>query len=85
MRNKSEISERLKYWRGVLAELRKAYLALIQGGVKSYILDDRQLTKLDLLPLKKQIDETEAIIDELEDELAGGRRRRAFAVVPMDW
>ena len=48
MANRTEIKARLEFWREALAKLRKAYLALLDGGVKSYSIDDRKLTRFDL-------------------------------------
>ena len=77
--------ERLDFWQTALKKLREAYLALVDGGVKSYMIDDRQLTRFDLPALEKQIEEAEAKVDELEDLLNGQRPRRAFGVIPKDW
>jgi len=83
--DKTEIRARLAFRRAALEKLRAAYLALVDGGVKNYTIDDRQLTRLDLDKLKKEIRDAEDELDELEALLAGGKRRRAFAVVPRDW
>lgn len=79
------IQKRLDYWEGTLGELMDAYLALVKGGVKSYSLSDRELTRLDLPSLKKAINDAETKIAELEALLAGQRPRKAFAVLPRDW
>ena len=62
-----------------------AYTALISGGVKSYTIDDRTLTKFDLPSLKKAINDAEQKVDEYEALLNGMKPRRAFGVVPRDW
>lgn len=80
-----ELRARLDFWQEALKKLRKAYLALVDGGVKSYMIDDRQLTRFDLPALEKQIEEAEAKVDELENLLNGQRARRAFGVIPRDW
>lgn len=80
-----ELRARLEFRREALKELRKAYLALVKGGVKSYMIDDRQLTRFDLPALRKEIEAAEAEIDELENLLNGQRPRRAFGVLPRDW
>jgi hypothetical protein len=85
MASKTEISARLEFRRAALDKLRTAYLALLAGGVKSYTIGDRTLTRLDLDTLEKEIQEAEAKVDELEAALAGQRPRRAFGVVPRDW
>lgn len=80
-----ELRARLEFWQKSLSKLRKAYLALIDGGVKSYMIEDRQLTRLDLPALKSQIEDAEKKVDELTSELSGQRPRRAFGIVPRDW
>lgn len=85
MIDKTEIKARLDFRKKALDKLRKAYLALVDGGVKSYTIDDRQLTRLDLRSLKKEIDETEAEVDELTALLSQKKPRKAFGVIPRDW
>jgi len=85
MASKTEIKARLEFRQAALTKLRAAYLALVDGGVKSYTVDDRQLTKLDLPALEKEIEQAESKVDELTAQLNGGKPRRAFGVVPKDW
>lgn len=80
-----ELRQRRAFRQAALEELRAAYIALVKGGVKTYMIDDRQLTKFDLPVLKKQIGELEEEIDALDALIDGQRPRRAFAVVPRDW
>ena len=84
MAGRTELRARLAFWQEALAKLRKAYLALLDGGVKSYRLDDMELTRLDLSSLNKRIEEAEAKVDELTALLEGHGPRRAFAVIPRD-
>ena len=83
--NTVEIRARLEFWKEALSKLRKAYLALVDGGVKSYTIDDRQLTRLDLGTLEKEIKAAESKVDELTAALAGKRPRKAFGIIPRDW
>ena len=83
--DRTEIKARLEFRKGARTKLREAYLALIEGGVKSYTIDDRTLTKFDLPKVKAEIEKLEDEIDELESMLAGKRARKAFGVVPRDW
>ncbi len=85
MANRTELRARLEFWRSALTKLREAYLALLDGGVKSYRLGNEELTRLDLSALQKRIEEAESKVDELETLVEGGHSRRSFAVVPMDW
>ena len=61
------LQECLAKWKTTHAALMDAYLALVKGGVKSYMIDDRQLTRFDLPTLRKQIDECD---NNLMQELA---------------
>ncbi len=82
---KTVIKERLKYYQDVYEKYQKAYLALIEGGVKAYTIDDRSLTRFDLKDIKELLDSTETKIDELEALLSGRKARKAFAILPRDW
>lgn len=79
------IRKRLSFWEGVHEKLQAAYIALVEGGVKSYMIDDRQLTRFDIPDLMRQIEEAEYKIDELTAALEGKRPRKAFGVLPRDW
>ena len=85
MADKVEIKARLEFRKEALKKLRAAYLALVDGGVKSYTIDDRTLTRFDLPALKKEIDDAEKEVDSLAAQLNGRKPRRAFGVVPQDW
>ena len=85
MSNTTIIQERLAYWQGVYSKLQQAYVALIDGGVKSYTIDDRSLQRFDLPEIKKQMDEAEKEICQLTAQLNGGKRRRAFSIITRDW
>ncbi len=85
MANRTIIRERLSFWEGVHEKLQAAYVALIEGGVKSYMIDDRQLTRFDLPDLKRELEDCEQKIDELSAALEGGRARKAFGIIPRDW
>ena len=67
MASRQDIEERLAYWRSTLKKLMDAYVALVEGGVKSYEIDDRSLTRLDRPSLKKAINDAEAKVDQYED------------------
>lgn len=85
MADKIEIQARLDFWKSALAKKRAAYLALLDGGVKSYTIDDRSLTRFDLDTLSKEIQEAERKVDELTAMLAGKKPRKAFGIIPRDW
>ena len=76
--DKVELRARLDFWQSALSKLRAAYLALVDGGVKSYVIDD-------LPDLKDEIEDAEKKVDELLAELNGRKPRKAFGIVPRDW
>ena len=85
MASKKEIQTRLYFRKEALALLYDAYKQLSSGGVKSYMIDTRTLTRYDLPDLMEQIKMLEAEIDDLENQLDSGlRNRRAFGVIPLD-
>ncbi len=79
------IRDRLTFWKEQLGKLMDAYTALISGGVKSYQIDDRSLTKFDIPSLRKAIDDAEEKVDEYEAMLEGKKPRKAFSILPRDW
>lgn len=85
MADKIELRSRLEFQKEALQKLRKAYLALVDGGVKSYTIDDRELTRFDLPDLRKEIESAEKAVDDLTAQLNGKKPRRAFGIVPCDW
>jgi hypothetical protein len=83
--NKTEIKARLAFWKAALEKMQAAYLALVDGGVKSYTIDDHLLTRFDIPDLLKQIEEAERKVDELTALMGGRGPRKAVGVTPMDW
>ena len=80
-----ELRARLDFWQKALEQLRTAYLKLLNGGVKSYRLEDRDLTPFDLPKLQDEIEAAEKKVDELAALLEGQQPRRAWGVIPRDW
>ena len=85
MANAVDLRARLDFWQKALEKLRTAYLKLLDGGVKSYRIDDRELTRFDLPKLQDEIEAAEKKVDELTALLEGQKPRRAVAVIPRDW
>lgn len=85
MANAVELRARLEFWQKALEKLRTAYLKLLDGGVKSYKIDDRELTRFDLPKLQEEIEAAEKKVDELTALLEGQKPRRAVGVIPCDW
>lgn len=84
MATRKEILARISFRKEALALLYDAYKQLSSGGVKSYMIDDRTLSRYDLPDIWDQIKALEDEIDELEGELNGRRKRRAFGILPLD-
>ena len=82
---KIEMQEKLTFHRAALSSLRAAYLALADGGVQSYSIGSRSLTKLDLEKIRKEMKTHEKAINELTAALAGKRQRKAVGIVACDW
>ena len=83
--DRERIRKRLTYWENQYDKLTAAYAALVDGGVKSYTIDDRTLTRFDIASLKRAIEDAEDKISEYEALLDGMAPRRAFGVLPRDW
>lgn len=81
----TELKARLDFWKSALEKKRAAYLALIDGGVKRYSIDDRSLTRFDLNTLRAEIEEAEEKVDELTAIVNGRNPRKAFGIVPRNW
>lgn len=85
MASKFELEKRLEFRREALEQARNAYIALLSGGVKSYAIGSRNLTKFDIPQLEESISKLEKEVDQLEKVLGGGKPRKAVGVVPRDW
>ena len=85
MPSKTIIKRRIAFRESALEKLYDAYESLVSGKVKSYQIDDRSLTRLDLSALAEEIRQLEDELDALEGLLNGQRARRAYAVLPRDW
>ena len=85
MTDKNKLQERITFRKAALKAAREAYTALLSGQVQSYAIGSRNLTRLDLEKLKKEIDALERELDELTALQSGKSRRKAVGVVPRDW
>lgn len=85
MASKIEIEKRLAFRKEALEELMKAYTTLVKGGVKSYKIHNRELTRFDVPALMEEIRKLENEVDSLEALLAGQRARKAVGVILRDW
>lgn len=87
MRTKEAITADLTSARERLTLYLKREAEMLSGGVQSYGIGSRNLTRYntDLAAIRDTIRELKQEIAELEAELAGGKPRRAVGVVPRDW
>lgn len=67
-----------------LDALYEAYTTLIKGGVKSYAIGSRNLTRFDLPQIEESIKNLEDEIEELEKLLNGIKLRKAYQIIPRD-
>lgn len=82
---RADAQEKLTFHRSAVSKLREAYLALADGGVQSYTIGSRSLTKFDLAKISEEIADHEKAISEMESVLSGGSRRRAVGALIRDW
>lgn len=85
MPSKQDLQRRLEFREAALQAARSAYIALLNGQAKSYTIGSRQMTRLDLPQLKKEIDDLEKEIDSLRNQINGGRSRTAVGILIQDW
>lgn len=79
------LKKRLEIKNTQLENAYTAYTELLVGGVQSYSIGTRNLTKLDLPELEKSIKNLENEIEILEGQINGRKPRKAFGVVPRDY
>lgn len=85
MANMTDVRIRAQFHKDAAENLRKAYIALVDGGVQQYSIGSRSLTKFDIAKIREEIEYHEKKYDELEAALSGGGRRKAVGVIPRDW
>lgn len=85
MATREVLIERRNYYSQVSKKLQDAILKLLDGGVKSYTIDNRQLTRYDVPQLQDELERIEKKIDELDALIEARRPRAAFGVVIRDW
>lgn len=85
MANIKILKKRLEMKTIQLENAYEAYTELLKGGVQSYSIGTRNLTKLDLPKLEESIKNLENDIEILEGQINGRKPRKAFGVVPRDY
>lgn len=83
-KTKAEMQADLEFHRAAKKSLQDAYLALTSGGVQSYTIGSRSLTRLDMEKIRSEIAAHDKAIAELTAALNGRRRTRAVGIVPRD-
>ena len=82
---KDEAKKLYEYYDKLIDKLAAAKLALIEGGVKSYTIDNRSLTRFDIDTLSSEIDAAVRKRDEYRAIMNGARARKAFGIIPRDF
>ena len=84
-KTKEEIQLDIEFHKSAKQKLQQAYLSIADGGVQSYSIGSRSLTKHDLEKIRSEIAGHDKAIAELTAALNGRGRRRAVGIVPRDW
>ena len=84
-KTKADLYTDLEFHKIAKKKLQDAYLAIAEGGVQSYSIGSRSLTKHDLQKIREEIAGHDKAISELAAALHGKRRRKAVGIVPRDW
>lgn len=69
----------------MVEKLMDAKIKLLDGGVKSYTIDGRSLTRFDLDTLDKMLLDAIKKRGEFEAIMNGARSRKAVGVIPRDF
>ena len=85
MISKATAKAMYEYYTKLIEKLTDAKLKLLDGGVKSYTIDDRSLTRFDLDKLTAEIDDAVRKQAEYDAILNGRSLRKAVGVVPRDF
>lgn len=85
--DKARIKEKLDAKKARLSAYLDREAEMLTGGVQSYGIGSRNLTRYqtDLSNIRAAITELEKEIEQLENQLSGRASRRAIGVVPRDW
>ena len=86
-KTREQIEYQLSIKRNRLELYLKREAEMLDGGVQSYGLGTRSVTRYntDLAQIRSAITELKKEIASLEAQLAGGKARKAVGVVPRDW
>lgn len=84
MINKKTAQKMYNYYTERIDQLIQAQTSLTTGGVKSYTIGDRQITKFDLTRLSKEIDDAVEKQSYYDAILKGNPTRAIVGIVPTD-
>lgn len=84
MITRNEARALFEYYDKLVEKLTTAKLQLIDGGVKSYTIDDRTLTRFDLDKLSMELDDAVRKRAEYRALMNGKSPRKAVGVIPRD-
>ena len=85
MITRAEAKALYEYYDKLITKLTAAKLALVEGGVKSYTIDGRSLTRFDLNTLSEEIEAAVRSRAKYAALMKGKRARKAFGVIPRDY
>lgn len=74
-----------EYYCKLIEKLTEAKLKLLDGGVKSYTIDGRSLTRFDIDTLTAEIDKAVRKQAEYEAIMNGRSPRKSVGIVPRDF
>lgn len=84
MVSKQTAQKMYNYYTERIDQLIQAQTSLTSGGVKSYTIGDRQITKLDLPSLSKEIDDAVERQSYYDAILKGKPTRAIVGIIPTD-
>ncbi len=85
MISKNEAKALYEYYDKLISRLTEAKLKLIDGGVKSYTIDDRSLTRFDMDKISAEIDDAVNKRAVYKAIMNGRSPRKAVGVIPRDF
>lgn len=85
MISKNEAKALYEYYDKLINRLTEAKLKLIDGGVKSYTIDDRSLTRFDIDKISAELDDAVNKRAMYKAIMNGKSPRKAVGVIPRDF
>ncbi len=85
MMSKNEAKALYEYYDKLIDKLTEAKLKLVDGGVKSYTIDDRSLTRFDMDKISAELDDAVNKRAMYKVIMNGKSPRKAVGVIPRDF